>query len=228
MTSPEVEVVVPDVRTVAARLTPGFPSLVHHRCLPNHPRKVAGERPIIGQADSVIPPGKQIPQAGWLRSSFWLVKSRTVRLDLNDSNFAGDSFEPPDTAVAICEQVKITRKAIQTSALQRKQRCSLQMEVARMRRLAEPVRKSLGRVTCEDNFEVVPALFSKIEKAPSHGRAEIPNIPGAHTIDPRQGRRTFATRHTLAHFHNSSIVAGRCLQQSRSASSASSRPILSR
>ena len=54
-----------------------------------------------------------------------------------------------------------------------------------MRRLAEPVQKSFDSVTCEENSEVVSALFSQIEKALSHGRGKVSNVPGAHAIDSR-------------------------------------------
>ena len=97
-----------------------------------------------------------------------------------------------------------------------------------MRRLAEPVQKSFDSVTCKENSEVVSALSSEIEKALSHGCGKVTNVPGAHAIDSRYGRMTFATRHTFAYFQNSSIVARRCRQQSRRASSATSRPILFR
>jgi hypothetical protein len=54
-----------------------------------------------------------------------------------------------------------------------------------MRRLAEPVQKSFDSITCEENFEVVSALFSHIEKALSHGCGKVTNVPGAHAIDSR-------------------------------------------
>ena len=54
-----------------------------------------------------------------------------------------------------------------------------------MRRLAEPVQKSFDSITCEENFEVVSALFSHIEKALSHGCGKVTNVAGAHAIDSR-------------------------------------------
>ncbi len=56
---------------------PWLSSLVRHQCLPNPTRKVAGQRPIIGQTDSIIPPGKQIPQTACLRSPFLLANLST-------------------------------------------------------------------------------------------------------------------------------------------------------
>ena len=54
-----------------------------------------------------------------------------------------------------------------------------------MRRLAEPVQKSFDSITCEENFEVVSALFSQIEKVLSDGGGKVTNVPGAHAIDSR-------------------------------------------
>ena len=78
-----------------------------------------------------------------------------------------------------------------------------------MWRLTEPVQKSLDGVTCKESLEIISSLLSEVRKALSDRRSEVANIPGVQMIASRYGRITFATRHTLAYFHSSSIVARR-------------------
>ena len=105
---------------------------------------------------------------------------------------------------------------------------SLQNKLIAVDRLAEAVAQALKCVASKNQAEILAITGGDVEEFLANRRRDIPGTARVQASASRYGLITFATRQTLAACHRSSIVAFRSRRHSRSASIATSRPILFR
>src|SRR5689334_16230419 len=91
----------------------------------------------------------------------------------------------------------------------------------------EPIQQPFQRILRKDQSEVLLGLFGNVQQSLSYRRRQI-RVLLVQLTDSRYGCITRATRQTFAASQSSSIEAFLFRRQSRSASSATSRPILFR
>ena len=94
--------------------------------------------------------------------------------------------------------------------------------------LGEPIKQPFDDVASENELKVVALAARQLQEPVPHRRGQIFGPILAHTTDSRYGRMTFPIRRAWAAWCSCSIVTFFCRQQSRRASSATSRPTLLR
>lgn len=117
------------------------------------------------------------------------------------------------------------RRSISVAAPEREERRSLNHEFASVTGSGKPEEKPRDRVSVEDELEPLVLFTREVEQPLPDRRGDVLEEFLGHTRDSRYGRMTLATRQMRAYFQRSSIVQSFFRQQSRSASSATSKPI---
>src|SRR3990172_8606907 len=145
---------------------------------------------------------------------------------LHRARAANHVGEPSGGDLAAAEEVDILRRAERIRAPGVEEHGSLEDEVVGMSRDGEPVDEPLVRVTDEQRLELLSALLREAQQALPNRRRDVREVL-FHRIASRYGRMTPSTRQTRASRRSSSRLRF-CRRYSRSASIATSRPILFR
>ena len=93
-------------------------------------------------------------------------------------------------------------------------------------RLSEPVQEAFGSVLKQQDAVIAAASEEALPQPAVHGGGQVAGLTGRHATASRYGCMTRFMRQILPYSHSSSSVQARVRRQSRSASMATSTPIL--
>ena len=130
--------------------------------------------------------------------------------------------------IAIGEEVDVAGRAVWLVSSQVKQHRALNDKSITVRRLVDTMQEPFERISAEYQLEIFLSVTRQIPQFLPYRGGDIFGSAPRHASASRYGRMTLVTRQTRAAFQISSRVASRIAMLSRSASIATSSPIVLR